>query len=76
MRRRYREPKSVTRLSENQGRSKEKRQNTAHLPKKQLSLTSLAVLNKWFSEHYDNPYPTLDQETALAEEAGIDILQV
>ena len=76
MRRRYREPKGETRLSDNQIRSREKHQNTAHLLKKQLSLTSLAVLNKWFSEHYDNPYPTLDQKTALAEEAGIDILQV
>jgi len=34
------------------------------------------VLKKWLHDHEDDPYPNFDQKTALAEEAGIDVINV
>ena len=51
--------------------------NSSHPPfKKKLSSASLAVLNKWFDEHRDNPYPNFIEKDALAKKAGLNIPQV
>jgi hypothetical protein len=36
----------------------------------------MAVLNKWFYNHYHDPHPNFDQKIALAKEAGINVNQV
>ncbi|CAF0788310.1 unnamed protein product [Brachionus calyciflorus] len=46
-------------------------------PRKQL-LPDLAVdiMNDWFEDHINNPYPTLDEKEKMAKQAGITVKQV
>ncbi|CAF1110670.1 unnamed protein product [Brachionus calyciflorus] len=49
----------------------------AHRSRKQL-LPDLAVdiMNDWFEDHINNPYPTLEEKEKMARQAGITVKQV
>jgi len=39
-------------------------------------LSSTAVLEKWYEDHRDYPYPSIDEKTLLAKETGLTLTQV
>mmetsp|Transcript_11348 Transcript_11348/g.46083 ORF Transcript_11348/g.46083 Transcript_11348/m.46083 type:complete len:280 (-) Transcript_11348:656-1495(-) len=47
-------------------------------PKKRRSLgkRAISVLNDYFEKHKDNPYPSESEKLALAQQAGITVLQL
>lgn len=44
--------------------------------KNQLPEMALDLLNEWFDEHFNNPYPTLEDKERLAKSGGITVKQV
>jgi hypothetical protein len=44
--------------------------------KHQLPDRAVEILNEWFDEHIQNPYPSLDDKERLAKAGGINVKQV
>ncbi|CAF0723577.1 unnamed protein product [Brachionus calyciflorus] len=44
--------------------------------KQQLPDIAIDIMNDWFEDHINNPYPTLDEKEKMAKQSGITVKQV
>ncbi|RNA44918.1 pre B cell leukemia transcription factor 1 [Brachionus plicatilis] len=56
--------------------SPEKNISKRSLRKQLLPDSAVDIMNEWFDDHFNNPYPTMEEKERMAKQGGITVKQV
>ena len=76
------EPTTSTTAGPSQTKKQNKRQaelaayDDKYSRKHQLPDQAVDVMNEWFDDHVNNPYPTIEEKERMAQRGGISVKQV